>query len=390
MAGSTLAPAIAAVAAAVAFAGAVAAQDRVRIATFNASLSRGGPGVLLKDIQAGDDPQITAVAEIIRTVRPDILLLNEFDYDGGDAALAAFAALLAQDGAAPGIDYTHRFSAPSNTGQPSGLDLNGDGSTLGPEDAWGFGRFPGQYGMAMLSRFPIDPGESRSFRLLRWADVPDALLPRQGDAPFPSAAAQAAMRLSSKSHWDLAITLPRGSLRVLASHPTPPVFDGPEDANGRRNHDEIVFWARYLDGWAVADDAGRTAPIAAAPVVVLGDLNADPRDGDGRHDGIFALLRHPRLQDPAPSSIGGAVAAAEQGGLNARHRGDPALDTADWRDDSGPGNLRVDYVLPDAALTVLDAGVFWPEPGALGAEWVGSGRVVSSDHRLVWVDITQP
>ena len=61
------------------------------------------------------------------------------------------------------------------------------------------------------------------------------------------------LRLSSKSHWDLPVRIGRRTVHVLASHPTPPTFDGPEDRNGTRNHDEIRFWAEYVGA------SGRTA-----------------------------------------------------------------------------------------------------------------------------------
>ncbi|MHA3979485.1 endonuclease/exonuclease/phosphatase family protein [Halovulum sp. GXIMD14794] len=359
--------------------------ETLRVATYNASLNRAGPGVLLKDLRAGGDPQIAAVVEVIRTVRPDTLLLNEIDYDGGLMALTALRDLLRDGGA--GVDYPHIFAAPSNTGEPSGLDLDGDGKATGPGDAWGYGNFPGQYGMAVLSRYPIDVAATRTFRTFRWADLEGALLPVGADGePFPSEAAHEAMRLSSKSHWDVAIEAPDGALHLLASHPTPPVFDGPEDHNGRRNHDEIRFWIDYLDGWAPTDDQDRAAHIANAPFVLLGDLNADPADGDGLKDVVARLLAHPAVQDPVPESRGAEAAGALQGGDNALHAGRAALDTADWRDEGGPGNLRVDYVLPAASLTVEGAGVHWPEPGAPGHE----PAALASDHRLVWVDISLP
>ena len=37
------------------------------------------------------------------------------------------------------------------------------------------------------------------------------------------------------------------SVRCALHHPTPPVFDGPDDHNGTRNHDEIRFWSDYID-----------------------------------------------------------------------------------------------------------------------------------------------
>lgn len=362
-----------------------AQAETLRVATYNVALNRAGPGVLLKEIRAGEDPQIAAVAEVIRSVRPDILLLNEIDYDGGLAALTALRDLLRQgDG---GIDYPYIFAAPSNTGEPSGLDLDGDGTATGPGDAWGYGNFPGQYAMAVLSRHPIDIEATRTFRTMPWAELEGALLPVRSDgAAFPSEAAHEVMRLSSKSHWDVAIETPVGPLHLLASHPTPPVFDGPEDMNGRRNHDEIRFWIDYLDGWAPTDDTGHTAPMSAAPFVVLGDLNADPEDGDGLRQVVARLLAHPALQDPAPSSVGAVAAADAQGEANLTHSGPAALDTADWRDAGGPGNLRVDYALPAAALEVQDAGVYWPAPGEPGHEPAAR----ASDHRLVWVDVSLP
>ncbi len=362
---------------------AAAAAEPIRIATYNASLTRNGPGLLLEDI-IEPDTQVTAAAAVIRAARPDILLLNEFDFDFDGVALAAFLDLLRQG--PDGIDYPYSFAPGSNTGEPSGLDLDGDGRAHGPADAFGFGEFPGRYAMALVSRLPLDTGAARSFRLMPWRDLPGALLPVRADGtPFPSPEAQAVMRLSSKAHWDVPVDLPGGTLHLLASHPTPPVFDGPEDMNGRRNHDEIIFWAHYLDGTPFTDDAGTTAAFAGGPFVLLGDLNADPMDGDGLHDGIRALLTHPALTDPRPESAGGIAAASEQGGANRTQRGPPARDTADFRDDA-PGNLRADYVLPSVALTVTGSGIAWPLPG----EPLAEAAATASDHRLVWVDIDWP
>ena len=229
-------------------AGAVVAEP-FRVATFNVSLSRRGPGVLLADIQGGKDRQVIAVARIIQTVRPDILLLNELDHDYENRALKAFLKLLAQDSEGyRGIVYPYFFAPPQNTGVPSGLDLNGDGRLGGPADAFGYGRFRGQYAMALVSRFPIDRDHVRNFTDLLWKDVSPDLLPfdAKGRA-FPSEQAHKLARLSSKGHWDVPVILPsKRVLHVLASHPTPPVFDGPEDYNGKRNAAEIGFWFDYI------------------------------------------------------------------------------------------------------------------------------------------------
>lgn len=362
------------------------AAQTLRVATYNVGLSRDGPGLLLHDLGRDPDPGLTAVLRVIQTVRPDILFVSKFDHDLRGRALAAFRDLL-RDGA-EGIDYRHAFDAPVNAGAPSGFDLDGDGLLMGWDDALGWGKFPGHGGMAVLSRLPIDAEASRTFRTLGWAEVPEALLPERPDGtPFPNLEARAVLRLSSRSHWDVAVMLPGGRrLHLLAANPTPPLFDGAEAMNQRRNHDEIVFWARYLDGEAFRDDQGRVAAAPDAPLIVLGDLNVDPSDGAGIHEGIARLIGHPALQDPRPRSQGAVAAARAQGAANTDHAGPHALDTADWRDEDGPGNLRADYVLPAAGLRVAAAGVFWPAPGEALAEVVAAGPA----HRLVWVDLALP
>src|SRR5699024_3421805 len=105
---------------------------------------------------------------------------------------------VSQNGKSP-VRYRYAYTAPVNTGVPSGHDLDGDGAVGGPGDAWGFGEFPGQYGMVLLSRYPILTDQVRTFQKLRWADMPSNLLPTEFYGPEVSAE----LRLSSKSHWDV-------------------------------------------------------------------------------------------------------------------------------------------------------------------------------------------
>jgi endonuclease/exonuclease/phosphatase family metal-dependent hydrolase len=333
--------------------------EPLRIATYNTELQRDGPGLLLRDILRGEDAQVMAVIAVLRETRPDIVVLQNFDYDLTGAALGAFADTLR----AEGLDYPHAFSARPNTGMVTGLDMDGDGRRAEPRDAQGYGRFSGQGGMAILSQYPILVDEVRDFSTMLWRDLPGALLPETDAGPFPSDEALAIQRLSTTAHWVVPVDVPdAGRLDLLAFHASPPVFDGPEDRNGKRNHDEIVFWLHYLDG------AFGTMPMGS--FVLLGDFNQDPAAGEGLRDAIRSVLADPRLQDPRPVSPGSAALT-----------GDP-LDTADW-DDPVPGNLRVDYVLPSADLKVIGSGVHWPEGDA------GAMVATASRHRLVWVDIAR-
>ncbi|SDD72308.1 Endonuclease/Exonuclease/phosphatase family protein [Nocardioides lianchengensis] len=362
-------------------------QDRtLRFQTFNASLNRATAGELVADLSTPDDAQAAAVAEIVQRTRPDVLLLNEFDYVEGGKAVDLFREnyLEVPQGDAEPIRYRYSYVAPSNTGVPSGHDLDNNGTVGGGNDAFGFGEFEGQYGLVVLSRLPIDTRKVRTFQHFRWADMPGNLIP----TAFYSPEEQADLRLSSKSHWDVPIKVGRRSVHFLVSHPTPPTFDGLEDRNGRRNHDEIRFWADYVAGARYPyDDRGRRGGLARGEsFVIAGDQNADPLDGDSVDAAIDQLLGSPRLRDPLPTSAGGPEAAARQGGANATHRGDPSYDTADFAD-TAPGNLRADYVLPSRDLRVRDAGVFWPEPSDPLSRLTGEYPFPSSDHRAVWVDV---
>ncbi len=304
-----------------------------------------------------------AAARVIAGRSPDVVLLTGFDWDLDLLALRAFAARVSAAGAV----YPHLYSARPNTGMPTGLDLDGDGRLGEADDAQGWGRFTGEGGMAVLSRLPLDEAAARDFSGMLWRDLPGNLIAEETLAE----GAGEVQRLSSTGHWDLPVILPDGGrLHLLAFAAGPPVFDGPEDRNGRRNHDETAFWLRYLD---------RALPEASpdGPFVILGTVNLDPADGDGRTEAIRALLSDRRVTDTLPASRGGAV------GADGGHRGDPALDTAVFAPPKGPGNLRVDYVLPSADLRVTDSGVWWPEPGDKGAE----DSVVASRHRMVWVTV---
>ena len=326
----------------------------------------------------GDD-QAALVAGIIAHVAPDVLVLQGVDYDHDQLALAALANLIGDAGHA----LPYRFALLPNTGMATGLDLDGNRRTGEPRDAQGYGRFAGEGGMAVLSALPIDTPASRDYSALLWRDLPGAIPPQINGAPFPSARVFNQQRLSSVAHWDVALTLRDGTpFRLLTWHATPPVFDGDEDRNGRRNHDETAFWLRYLDG-ALA------LPPPEGPFVIAGDANLDTVDGDGRPEALRALLADPRVHDVQPRAPGGPFAAERDGGANLRQTGDATLDTADWFDDrdNDPGNLRVDYILPSTHWRVVDAGVFWPAPDDPLAALLGENGNGASRHRLVWVDL---
>ena len=359
---------------------------QIRFATFNIAMGMESRGELYQRLKSGEDQALKKVAAVIQKVRPDVLLLNEFDYFELDSSLLFINNYLdTPQFGNEAISYAHALNGSVNTGENSGLDLNGNGVPGEPEDAWGFGRFPGQYGMMVLSRFPMQL--QRSFRFFKWGDMPEASMPLNPDGSqwYPEAIWKE-LRLSSKNHWDIEVTIDGQSIHFLVSHPTPPVFDGPEDRNGARNHDEIRLWADYIDPQRSAyiyDDTGIEGGLPGdSKFVIAGDLNADPVDGDSSAGAILQLLDHPKINAHCvPLSEGSAEATREQGGKNLEQRGNPSSDTGDFND-KYTGNMRIDYVLPSATLNVAGCGVFWPSSSQDGHELTDV-----SDHHLVWLDI---
>lgn len=375
----------------------------LRVATYNLE------DVRTEDVKRSDNPRLREAAETIQRLRPDAVLLNEIaydqrgapDYERGDPEglnarrfVKNYLAKPQRPGLKP-IRYK-AFMAPSNTGIASGYDLNNDGRAVteyppppptrpdgspGPQtpegraygdDAFGFGTFPGQYAMGLLVKpqFGIQRSEVRTFQKFLWKDMPDALLPEdpQTGESFYSEEELEVFRLSSKSHWDVPVKTPGGeTVHLLASHPTPPVFDGAEDRNGRRNHDEIRFWDDYIDGKRyIYDDEGERGGLKQGEsFVIVGDLNADPDEGDAAGDPINEFLFSNKRVN------GEFVPRAVEP--------DPDLDP----DDTALFGLRADYVLPSTDLRVRDGAIYGHSGLYEGGTYEGS----PSDHFPVWLDL---
>ena len=147
---------------------------------------------------------------------------------------------VSQNGARPVALPVLLRRAESNTGIPSGFDLNNNGTVGGGDDAFGFGVFPGQFGMAVYSKYPIDTDEIRTFQHFLWKDMPGAMLPDDPATPAPadwySPEELDVFRLSSKSHWDVPIDLGEQD-RALPG--LPPHAAGVRRARGPQRHPQL-------------------------------------------------------------------------------------------------------------------------------------------------------
>ncbi len=336
-----------------------AAADSLRIATYNIDFSDKGPGLVLQSLAKGGTPQQQAVIATIADLDADVLLLTGIDYDAEGQTLAVLAGALANAGA----PYPYLLPLRPNSGLATGFDLNGNGRLGEPRDAMAYGRYAGEGGMAVLSRLPIDTAQIRDFSTFLWADLPRSL------SPDTDPALRGVQRLSSGGHYEVPVTLPNGkSIRLLAFYAGPPSFDGDDDRNGKRNHDEAAFWLDLIAG---------NLPFAppAAPFAIIGQASLDAQDGEGRAEALRTLLAHPLLRDPAPRGTSGRVDAGQFG--------DAAHDTALY---VGLGGLRVEYILPSCDIFVQAAGVVWPPDTDPKAQVLAT----ASRHRPVWVDINLP
>lgn len=338
----------------------------------------------------GENEQLRAAATIINKINPDILVINEIDHDYTAADSAIFtingerfqAAYLKND------EYKYIFAAACNTGLLSGFDLNNDGLTATTEnlgtrehgdDCYGWGTYPGQYSMAVLSKYPILTAQVRTFQKFLWQDLPGHHMPPD----FYSGDEKERLRLSSKSHWDVPVLVDNDTLHLLLSHPTPPVFDGPEDRNGRRNFDEIKFWKHYLDNSrALHDDNGIVGGLLPrANFAIIGDLNAAPNN-EVVYDGVSAiaqLFRHHRVQESGSfMTSDGARQGIKSGAPDYFEQA-----TTEFRKGM---KRRIDYILPSRSIQIKSGGVYWPAQKKSAA--MHKVAMQASDHRMIWLDIS--
>lgn len=382
-------------------------KQGLRVATFNAGFdairqygekksSVKATGVLKDKMATGNYTQAQKVAEIIQRTSPDVLLLNEIDGNDNKATVNVFNEkylAVAQNGATA-INYPYVYASDCNTGVPSGMDYNNNGKTTDADDAYGYGAYAGQYCFAIFSKYPIDTANIHTFQKFLWKDMLNAQRPVNADgSQWYSDAEWASFRLSSKTHVDLPVTINGKVVHVLVSHPTPPVFDGKEDRNGKRNYDEIRLWADYINPASsyLYDDKGNKNLTLTnnSRFVILGDQNASAVEGDATVvNGVTAisqLLTASQVNANFAESKSPNNIPTSQGGVeNDTKNKYSKYHTAAWK-------MRADYVLPSAyGLTVNQSGVFWPKKSDnlyYLTNPTDANDFTSSDHRLVWVDM---
>ena len=414
----------------------------VRYMTFNSALSdrRTEAGQLKEILATGDYELARNDAAIIQHLRPDVLLLQEFDYDADRQGLDDDSAIdrfqknylgVSQDVQGfqlDPIEYPYVYVPEVNTGLLSTVDVDKNGEISLPGDGYGFGNFDGQYGMVLLSQYPIKRKQIRTFQEFLWKDMPGSYANTNYGAEstedlrdFYSDSDFEDLRLSSKNHIDVPIKVDGKKVHILASHPTPPVFDGDEKRNLKRNNDEIRFWADYISSDVernsyIIDDNGVEGGLhkkGRKSFVIMGDQNADPVDGDSDRNSAFDLDGNPTNRGAINQLLGKRrvntyVVPFSAGGVEAAYSSfDPLINTSNpsrFNELGNPGEdtslfgLRVDYALPSRHQPIFSSGVFNPDSSDPEHVFLPSGSFETdqanggfdyrtSDHRAVYVDL---
>nr|WP_255721168.1 MULTISPECIES: endonuclease/exonuclease/phosphatase family protein [unclassified Photobacterium] len=356
---------------------------------FNVAMSEPEQGRIFQQTSGLTNKRFQRLAAIIQHVNADVLLLCEFDHPGNggdDGSLDNFSQhyLSHSQYQQSAIDYPYSYCPSSNTGLITEIDLNGDGVCTLPEDAQGFGEFHGHFGFVILSKYPLQKDNIRTWQHFLWKDMPNNLMP--GD--YYSKKAQDILRLSSKNHVVVPVVVEGKAINLLCCHPTPPVFDGNERRNAKRNHDEIRLLIDIINNASyLVDDNDQTGGLKRDDTfIVMGDLNADIDDGDGFKDAIKHLLKHDKINTTVSC---GKQTPKSEGAKHYYPWQKRKGRKSEWTHLAG---LRLDYVLPSKNVEVIKTGVFWPDKHDPLRELIldCKGRekpAAGSDHRMVWVDI---
>ncbi|MBI2894546.1 MAG: endonuclease/exonuclease/phosphatase family protein [Deltaproteobacteria bacterium] len=364
--------------------GAAVEPVRVRLGQFN--IREMTTAKLLNE----DDRQVRAAAEILSRFAPDILSINElqFDLEGvpeaglpgapagtlpGSACEGKNARRLADrlEALHPELRYPYTVVALGNSGLP--FEATGE---LPPELLQrGFGEFPGRFNVALVSRFPILHDQVRVIHDFPWRQLPGNRLAQVEEETgivvpddFP---------LFEKALVIVPVDVDGVTLHVILVHP---VSSGFNDMNPHRNHDELRGVSLFLDGAL----PGVEPLPAGARFVIVGDLNADPEDGEGIAGAVAQLYEHPLVVAHFASGEGGTAGMHPERNsfLSGCGKGDGTI----VQNPASRLQLQLDYVLPSVTIGApVASGLFFPSHVESWDDYVLA--CTASDHRFVWADV---
>ena len=237
--------------------------------------------------QGLQNPQLAQAVAVLKKLKPDLLSINEMQYDLPGVPNASFTstgqnmmALTTLMGWKPlGISFD-----PANTGLLARPQADGTypTDTTDPQfepysDPINYGIFPAEYATAGASRFPIV--RKLVFQDLKWAKFrPDRKVEGFLDA-FGEPLKRETTELFDKNFTDAVLNIQGKEVHFILFHTVPSFDFGKEGSpNIERNGDQLAFLEWYLTGkteFEVPADLGIEPLAQGALFVAVGDWNTD-------------------------------------------------------------------------------------------------------------------
>lgn len=362
-----------------------ALPPKVRIAQFN--LREMSTAKLLD----GADEQAGAAAQVIAKFAPEIISINElqFDIEGIPSLGSPGAPSSTQPGTFDGgaqnakrlaervaaLNPAAAFSFTVLTVGNSGFKWAGP--TLGNPSfvLRGWGDWPGRFNSAILTKFPIAYDKIRVINEFAWDALPDNSIDKMKTEIGTSV--PAGFPLFEKGILVVPVEIAPGQLlHMVMHHPVAPAF---EAINPYRHFDELHGLKLFLDGTLPGVEP---LPVGAR-FVVIGDLNADPEDGDSLDGGIEPILGHPALNVFFPAGSG---TKGTNGKYNTYLSGCGKDDGTTVDDPTTKFQMQLDYILPSKTFGAAQVGeIFFPDFQSQKADFLLACQ--ASDHRFLYVDV---
>jgi hypothetical protein len=337
------------------------------------------------------DEQASAAAEVIARFKPDIISINELQFDiqglptasmpgapsgttygnfngNGDDNTKRLADRIAA------IDPEATYSNTLLTIGNSGFYWEGDDLGLDWYILRGWGEWRGRHNTGILSRYPILYDQVRVITDVAWDSLPEnniALMKSETGIDVPPG-----FPVFEKSLNVVPVQVGEQVIYVVLLHPVAPAFD---PINVYRNSDELRALAMFLDGTL----PGVEPLPEGAKFFVVGDLNADPDEGDSLPGAIQRIIEHPLLAVSYPA---GAGTKGQNGEYNSYLSGCGHDDGTMVGDPADRWQMQLDYVLPSATIGLAKSSIlFWPDHVSERDDFDLSCR--ASDHKFLMVEV---
>ncbi len=308
--------------------------------------------------------QVKYSSEIIERYSPDIISINEIQYDKEEVPTSDFTTrgknlkVLGKLSKLKKMNYSFHEA---NTGMNSkpGLDGNYILKPTSEErknfaDAVNFGMFPGQYSTGGIFKYPIK--SEKIIKGLKWRDFnPNINLSKYRDANGNKLPRD--MELFDKNFSDITLDVNGKELHVILLHTVPAFgFGNKLTPNFERNHDQLEFLKWYLTGKSKFSFNIKVKPLRKNTLfIAMGDWNVDP---SSKNPGGKIIKQLGKLFQYAPGNNEKTYVGQSFG--------------------KSAYSAQLDYILVSNKIRVLKSGVHYPDPQR---EEIGCGSSYTKQFR---------